>query len=71
VSEGGVDWTNSDVGVDHVGTGILGLDFGGNASAQVAWTTGNAGLALVSVLREGDSIEPQHVDGSVVPERHD
>lgn len=68
--ESRADGTELDVGEDNAGVGrvllkVLRLARGGRAG-----TTGNSGLAGVSSGGVA-GVEPEHVDGVVVPERHD
>ncbi|KAJ8109446.1 hypothetical protein OPT61_g7451 [Boeremia exigua] len=68
--EGGADGAELDVGEDNAGVGRVALDVNGAAGASGAGTAGNTGLVRVGVGGEG-GVEPQHVDGVVVPQAHD
>lgn len=67
--EGGADGAEFDVGVDDGSAwGVL-LDLLGDTRVGRAGTTGNTWLLWVGVGRVG-GVEPEHVDGVIVPERH-
>lgn len=69
-SEGGADGAELDVGEDDSGAWGVTLDILGLAGVDAASTTSNTWGFGVLVGGEG-GVEPQHVDGIVVPERHD
>lgn len=67
---GGAEWTELDVGEADLGVGALTLNAGRDTRAGWASATSNTGLAcggIGGVIR----VEPEHVDGVVVPQAHD
>lgn len=66
---GGVDGAEADVGEDNVGVGDLGLNLGGDTGGGGAFATLSTELAGL-VDGEG-GVEPEHVDGMVIPDGHD
>lgn len=68
LGEGRVDGAELDVGVDDVGVGVLGLDVGGGARGGGAGAASGARGGRVGGVGR---VEPEHVDGVVVPDGHD
>lgn len=69
-SEGRSNRAELDVGVDDGSVGGLGLNIIRLARVSWASTTSNTGRGRILVSGVA-GVEPEHVDGMVIPERHD
>jgi len=66
-SEGRVNISPLDVGIDNIGISVLRLNSGGNTRGGSASSTSRSGTGTVDGV---GTIKPQHINSIIIPKRH-